>query len=152
MVSPVMSPNHRKVTRAFRKEKRETVSACLNLHDCRHSETSTKIEHRDCNKAHRTLGLHPTPTGCQLHQAQELRIKSDRFAAGLAKAPVSQHESRTACWMMWLPSMTCCPPCSYMTKKQLNRAQINKSFKARLQLQNSACSSRLRPALTPRNW
>jgi hypothetical protein len=88
------------------------------------SETSTEIKHRDCNKAHRTLGLHPAPTGCQLHQAQELRIKSDRFAASLAKAPVSQCESRTAHWMLWLPSMTHCLPCGCMTKKQLNRVQM----------------------------
>ena len=36
------------------------------------SETSTEIEHRDCSKAHRTLGLHPAPTGNQLTQANEL--------------------------------------------------------------------------------
>jgi hypothetical protein len=50
------------------------------------STTTTEIEHRDCSKAHQTLG----PTGCQLTQAQELRTKSDRFAAGMAKAPLSQ--------------------------------------------------------------
>ena len=28
------------------------------------SETSTEIKHRNCSKAHRTLGLHPALTGC----------------------------------------------------------------------------------------
>ena len=88
------------------------------------SETSTEIQHHDCSKAHWTLGLlHPAPTSCQLTQAKELRIKSDRFAAGMAKAPLSCYESRTAHWMMWLPSMTHALPCSYMTKKQLHLAQ-----------------------------
>ena len=87
------------------------------------SETSTEIEHRDCSKAHRTLGLHPAPTGNQLTQANELKIKSDRFAAGLAKAPLSQYEARTAYWMMWLPSMAYALPCSYMTKAQLKTVQ-----------------------------
>jgi hypothetical protein len=87
------------------------------------SATTTEIEHRDCSKAHRTLGLHPAPTGCQLTQAQELRTKSDRFAEGMAKAPLSQYEARTAYWMMWLPSMTYCLPCSYMTKNQLHHVQ-----------------------------
>ena len=27
------------------------------------SVMSTEIEHRDCSKAHRTLGLHPAPNG-----------------------------------------------------------------------------------------
>jgi hypothetical protein len=87
------------------------------------SLTSTEIEHRDCSKAHRTVGLHPAPNGCQLTQANELRLKSDRFAAGLAKAPLTKYEARTAYWMMWLPSMTYCLPCSYMANTQLHHIQ-----------------------------
>jgi hypothetical protein len=33
------------------------------------SNTKTEIKHRNCFKAHRTLGLHPAPNGCQLAQA-----------------------------------------------------------------------------------
>jgi hypothetical protein len=87
------------------------------------SLTSTEIEHSDCSKAHRTLDLHPAPTGCQLTQATELGLKSDRFAAGWAKAPLTKCKARTACWMMWLPSMTYCLPCSHMTKTQLHHIQ-----------------------------
>jgi hypothetical protein len=83
------------------------------------STARTETEHRDCSKAHRTLGLHPAPTGCQLTQATELRTKSDRFASGLAKAPLSLCEACTACWM----SMVCCLPCSFMTKPQLHHIQ-----------------------------
>jgi hypothetical protein len=102
-------------------------------------ETFTEIEHRDCSDACRTLGLHPVPNGCQLVQAQELKLKSDQFASGMAKAPLSRHESRTACWMMWLPSMTHCLPCSHMTKKQLHHVQkkmVNTS------LSKCGCSSK----------
>jgi hypothetical protein len=87
------------------------------------STARSEIEHRDCSKAHRTLGLHPAPTGCQLTQATELHTKSDRFASGLAKAPLSLYEARTAYWMMWLPSMVYCRPCSFMTKPQLHHIQ-----------------------------
>jgi hypothetical protein len=87
------------------------------------SLASTEIAHRDCSKAHRTLGLHPAPTGCGLTQANQLRLKSDRFAAGLARAPLTKWEARTACWMMWLPSMTCCLLCGCMTKTQLHHIQ-----------------------------
>jgi hypothetical protein len=103
------------------------------------SLTSTEIEHRDCSKAHRTLGLHPAPTGGQLTQATELRLKSDRFAAGLAKAPLTKYEARTACWMMWLPSMTHCLPCSHMTKTQLHHIQ-NKMTS--ISLSKRGCSSK----------
>jgi hypothetical protein len=41
----------------------------------------------------------------------------------MAKAPLSRYEARTAYWMMWLPSMAYCLPCSYMTKKQLHHIQ-----------------------------
>ena len=86
--------------------------------------TSTKDEHCDCSKVHRTLGLHPAPTGCQLKKAQELQIKNDQFAADMAKTPLSRNEeSRPAYWMMRLPSMAYCPPCTYMTKKQLHLVQ-----------------------------
>jgi hypothetical protein len=50
------------------------------------SATLSTIEHRACSEAHHTLDLHPAPNGCQLTQAQELQTKSDRFAAGMAKA------------------------------------------------------------------
>jgi hypothetical protein len=87
------------------------------------STTKTIIEHRDCSTAHRTLGLYPAPNGCQRIQAKELQEKSDRFAAGMSKAPLSKFEARTAYWMMWLPSMTYSLPCSHMTKKQLHQVQ-----------------------------
>jgi hypothetical protein len=41
----------------------------------------------------------------------------------MAKAPLSRYEPHTAYWMMWLPSMAYCLPCSYMTKKQLHHIQ-----------------------------
>jgi hypothetical protein len=87
------------------------------------SATSTQIEHRDCSKAHKTLGLHPTPDGNQATQALELQQKSDRFAAGMSKAPLSRYEARMAYWMMWLPSCTYVLPCSHMSKTQLHHAQ-----------------------------
>jgi hypothetical protein len=87
------------------------------------STTTTRIEHRDCSTAHKTLGLHPAPNGCQLQQIQELRLKSDRFASGLATAPLSTFEARTALWTMWLPSMVYVLPCTHMTKTQLHHIQ-----------------------------
>ncbi len=87
------------------------------------SPTLTEIEHRDCSEAHRTLGLHPAPNGSQITQALELRTKSDRFATGMAKAPLSRYEARTALWAMWLPSMTFCLPCTTLTKKQCHHIQ-----------------------------
>jgi hypothetical protein len=64
------------------------------------SHDATQIKHRDCSTAHKTLGLHPTPNGCQNVQAQELQIKSNRFAEGMHKAPLSHFEGKTAYWMM----------------------------------------------------
>jgi hypothetical protein len=111
---PVGAPTHRPATDMGTDLIQMTTGASL---------TSTEIEHRDCSKAHRTLGLHPAPTGCQLTQANELRLKSDHFAAGLGKAPLTKYEARTACWMMRPPSMTYCLPCSCMTKTQLYHIQ-----------------------------
>jgi hypothetical protein len=87
------------------------------------SPDAAPIEHRDCSKAHKTLGLHPTPNGCQLVQVQELQTKSDRFAEGVNKAPLSCFEGKTAYWMIWLPSCTYCLPCSHMSKTQLHNVQ-----------------------------
>jgi hypothetical protein len=50
----------------------------------------TNIEHRDCSSAHKTIILHPSPNGNQHPQAQELKLKSHRFAAGMIKAPPSE--------------------------------------------------------------
>ena len=58
-------------------------------------------------------------SGLSLLPVQKLQIKSDRFATGMAKAPLSQYESRTAYWIMWFPSMAYSLPCRYMAKKQL---------------------------------
>jgi hypothetical protein len=60
------------------------------------STTTTTIEHRECSQAHKTLGLHPTPNSDQDAQAKELKLKSDRFAAGMSKAPLSRYKARTA--------------------------------------------------------
>jgi hypothetical protein len=88
------------------------------------SATTTTIEHRECSQAHKTLELHLTPNGDHDAQAKELKLKSEYFAAGMSKAPLSHYEARsTAYWMMWLPSMQYCLPCSHMTRCQLHNVQ-----------------------------
>jgi hypothetical protein len=60
------------------------------------SNMTTEIEHRNCSEAHRTLGLHLSPIGCQHRQATELQLKSDRFAACPSMSPVTRYEARTS--------------------------------------------------------
>jgi hypothetical protein len=81
------------------------------------------IEHRDCSKAHRTLGMWPTPNGSAQTQFRESFSKSKRFSQGVIKAPMSRHEASTAYWTMFIPSITFDLGSTLMDATQLDKIQ-----------------------------
>jgi hypothetical protein len=83
----------------------------------------SRIDHRECSKAHRTLGMWPTPDGSTDTQFAESIAKSKRFAKGVAKAPMTRYEANTAYWTMWLPSITFGLGSTFLTADQLDRIQ-----------------------------
>jgi hypothetical protein len=86
-------------------------------------DTTNDIEHRDCSKAHRTLGMWPTPNGSTQTQFEVCLAKSKRFAQGVIKAPMSRFEASTAYWTMYLPSINFGIGSTLMTPDQLNTIQ-----------------------------
>jgi hypothetical protein len=80
----------------------------------------SKIEHRNCFKAHRTLGMWPTPDGSSPVQFEESLSKSKQFSVGINKASMTQHKAVTACWTMCIPSITCGLGSKFMDPDQLD--------------------------------
>ena len=85
----------------------------------------SNLEHRDCSKAHRTLGMWPAPNGSVKKQYEEsLATRSKRFSQGvLFKAPMSGFEATTAYWTMRIPSITFGIGSTLMDLDQLNEIQ-----------------------------
>ena len=81
------------------------------------------IEHRDCSKAHRTLGMWPAPTGSTNAQFEESLTKSKRFAKGVVKAPMSRFQANSAYWTMYIPSITFGFGSTFMDDEQLDSIQ-----------------------------
>jgi hypothetical protein len=82
--------------------------------------TSNFIEHRDCSQAHRTLGMWPTPNGSSQAQFEVSLVKSERFAQGVIKAPMSRYEACISHWTMCIPSITFGLGSTLLTPDQLD--------------------------------
>jgi hypothetical protein len=85
--------------------------------------TPIYIEHRDCSKAHRTLGMWPTPNGSTQTQFGACLAKSKQFAQGVIKAPMSRFEASAWHWTMCIPSINFGIGLTLLTPDQLNTIQ-----------------------------
>ena len=83
----------------------------------------SKLEHLDCSKAHRTLGMWPSPNGSADKQYDVSLAKSKRFAQGVLKAPMTRFEATTAYWTMYIPSITFGIGSTLMNLDQLDEIQ-----------------------------
>jgi hypothetical protein len=56
--------------------------------------TSTTIQHYDCNKAHKTLGLYKTITGNQEEQLKQTKDKSEKITSSVGNAHLTRDHAR----------------------------------------------------------
>ena len=75
----------------------------IHLHD-EHGNI-TVVAHRDCTKAHKTLGHMKTPTGIETEELDRLRDKSNTWTNAIRYALLTRTKAHSSFWHIWLPSL-----------------------------------------------
>ena len=85
--------------------------------------THTTIQHYDCNKAHRTLGLYKTITGNQDKILKQTKEKSEKITIAVGAANLSKDHARIAWNAMYIPAVAYPFVATYMTEKDLVKVE-----------------------------
>jgi hypothetical protein len=84
---------------------------------------TTTIQHYDCNKAHRTLGLYKTITGNQDEQLKQTKEKSKKTTIAVGAAHLLKDHARIAWNAMYIPAVAYPFVATYMTEKDLVKVE-----------------------------
>jgi hypothetical protein len=79
------------------------------------------IIHTDSDTAHRTLGVWPAPSGCNLEQFRQCRSKSNQIAEGVRHSHMGRNEAVMGYRHIYLPSVGYALACWPLTEHQLKK-------------------------------